>query len=269
MSKPYTFIDLFNLLPKTNCGKCRLPTCLAFSILVFKGEKRLKDCPFVSEELIAELEGKIDTSKTFEQNLSKIVEQFKSQIAKINLSSTAERIGGEYENGILTIRVLGKPVNINSKGEIFTDIHMHPWVLYPITSYILNCKGVPLTGLWVPFRELKGGLKWNPLFEQKCLKPLKNLADNYTDLFKDIIDIFGGEQIESYHNSDLSVVLYPLPKVPILISYWRADEILESNIDILFDSDVEENLNIEALYALCNGLVMMFEKIVQRNVLRL
>ncbi|MCX7913024.1 MAG: DUF3786 domain-containing protein [Thermodesulfovibrionales bacterium] len=267
MSKTYTFMDLFNVLPKTNCGRCNVLTCLAFSLLVFKGEKRLKECPFISQDIIERFEGKIDTNKTFEQNLSKIVEQFKAKICNIDLSMAAEKVGGDYEDGKLTIRVLGKPLSIDSQGRIFTDIHMHPWVLYPILSYILNCKGAPLSGIWVPFRELKGGKKWNPLFEQRCLKPLKNLADIHTDLLKDIIDIFSGQEIESYHNSDISLVMYPLPKIPILLSYWKAEEGQQSHINLFFDSNVEENLNIEALYALCNGLVMMFEKIVQRIVL--
>lgn len=266
MSKSYSFIDLFNILPKTNCRKCDLSTCMAFSLMVFKGEKRLKDCPFLSEEDIARLEGKIDTTKTFEQNLSKIVERFKNEISAIDLRSSTERLGGEFSDGKLIIRVLGKPLSIDPNGDISTDIHMHPWVLYPILSYVLNCKGVPDSGNWMPFRELKGGKKWHLLFEQRCLKPLKNLADNYTDLFKDIIDIFSGRKVENFYKSDISVVLYPLPRIPIIISYWKPDDGLDSDINFFFDSNVEENINIEALYALCNGLVMMFEKIVLRNM---
>ncbi len=240
---------------------------MAFSLMVFKGEKRLKDCPFLSEDLISRLEGKIDTNMTFEQNLSKIVEKLKQDVAKIDLKSSAERLGGEFSDGKLTIRVLGKPLSIEPTGNVSTDIHMHPWVLYPILNYVLNCKGVPDSGDWVPFSELKGGKKWHLLFEQRCLKPLRNLADNHTDLFKDIIDIFSGKKVENFFKSDISVMLYPLPRVPIIISYWKPDEGLESDINIFFDSNVEENINIEALYALCNGLVMMFEKIVLRNVL--
>lgn len=268
MSKSFTFIDLFNLLPKSNCKKCNAATCMAFSVLVFQGEKRIKECPFLDEYIISKIEGKIDTSKTFDQNLSKIVEQFKSQISTIDLQSSAERLGGEFSDNKLTIRVLGKALSIDSMGNIATDIHMHPWVLYPIISYIINCKGYPVLENWVPFRELKGGKKWNPLFEQRCLKPLKKLADTYKDLFEDLLDIFNGRQIEGHYKADISIVLYPLPRVPILISYWKPEDGLESDLNIFFDSNVEENLNIEAIYALCSGLVMMFERIVQSHTKR-
>lgn len=268
MTKSYSFIDLFNLLPKTNCKRCNASTCMAFSLLVFKGEKRLNECPYLDEDIISKLEGKIDTTKTFDQNLSKIVEQFKSQISAIDLESSAERLGGQFSDNKLTIRVLGKVFSIDTKGNISTDIHMHPWVLLPIISYIINCKGLPVLEDWLPFRELKGGKKWNPLFEQRCLKPLKNLADSYADLFEDLLDIFNGREVKSHYKSDVSIVLYPLPKVPILISYWKPEDGLESDLNIFFDSNAEENLNIEAIYALCSGLVMMFERIVQSHIRR-
>lgn len=268
MSKPYTFIDLFNLLPKSNCRKCNASTCMAFSLLVFKGEKRLNECPFLDKDKIIELEGKIDTSKTFEQNLSKIVEQFKTEITAMDLKSSAERLGGEFSEGKLTIKVLGKDFRIDMQGNISSDLHMHPWVLYPILSYFINCKGAPVSENWVPFRELKGGKKWNPLFEQRCIKPLKKIADSYTDIFEDMIHLFSGRQVESHYRADISVALYPLPRVPILISYWKPEDGLESDLNFFFDSNAEENLNIEAIYALCSGLVMMFEKIAQTHAQR-
>lgn len=266
MSKPYTFIDLFNHLPKSNCKKCNVSTCMAFSLLVFKGEKRLNECPYLDEDIIAKLEGKIDTNNTFDQNLSKIVEQFKSQISAMDLPSSAERLGGEFSDDKLTIKVLGKDFSIDLMGNISTDLHMHPWVLFPILSYFINCKGAPVLENWVPFRELKGGKKWNPLFEQRCLKPLKNIADTYTDIFEDMIHIFNGKRVESHYKSDISLVLHPLPRIPILISYWKPEDGLESDLNIFFDSTVEDNLNIESIYALCSGIVMMFEKIALKHI---
>ncbi len=239
---------------------------MAFSLLVFKGEKRLNECPNLDKNIIASLEGKIDTNKTFEQNLSKIVDQFKSEISAMDLQASAERLGGEFSDNRLTIKVLGKDFSIDLMGNISTDLHMHPWVLFPILSYFINCKGTPVSEDWVPFRELKGGKKWHPLFEQRCLKPLKKIADAYTDLFEDMIHIFSGKRVESHYQADISLVLYPLPKVPILISYWKPEDGLESDLNIFFDSSAEENLNIESIYALCSGIIMMFEKIALKHI---
>jgi len=45
-----TGLDIFKLLPKTNCGECGVPTCLAFAMALAAGKTSLEACPHVSEE---------------------------------------------------------------------------------------------------------------------------------------------------------------------------------------------------------------------------
>ncbi|HEY33060.1 MAG TPA: acetyl-CoA decarbonylase/synthase complex subunit gamma [Dehalococcoidia bacterium] len=45
-----TGIQIFKLLPKTNCGDCGVPTCLAFAMNLAAGKAELSACPHVSEE---------------------------------------------------------------------------------------------------------------------------------------------------------------------------------------------------------------------------
>ena len=51
-----TGIQIFKLLPKTNCKECGDPTCLAFAMKLAAGKVELSLCPYVSEEAKAELE---------------------------------------------------------------------------------------------------------------------------------------------------------------------------------------------------------------------
>ncbi|TET41573.1 MAG: Fe-S cluster protein [Dehalococcoidia bacterium] len=46
--------DVVNLLPKTNCRDCGLPTCFAFAVAVMRGQKCLKDCPALGRPEFAE-----------------------------------------------------------------------------------------------------------------------------------------------------------------------------------------------------------------------
>ncbi len=50
-----TGIQIYKLLPKTNCGECGVPTCLAFAMNLAAGKAELAACPYVSEEAKAEL----------------------------------------------------------------------------------------------------------------------------------------------------------------------------------------------------------------------
>jgi len=45
-----TGIQIFKLLPKTNCGDCGVPTCLAFAMNLAGGKAELSACPHVSDE---------------------------------------------------------------------------------------------------------------------------------------------------------------------------------------------------------------------------
>jgi acetyl-CoA decarbonylase/synthase complex subunit gamma len=45
-----TGIQIFKLLPKTNCKECGLPTCLAFAMNLASGKAELDSCPYVSDE---------------------------------------------------------------------------------------------------------------------------------------------------------------------------------------------------------------------------
>lgn len=50
-----TGIQIFKLLPKTNCGECGVPTCLAFAMNLAAGKAELVSCPYVSEEAKSQL----------------------------------------------------------------------------------------------------------------------------------------------------------------------------------------------------------------------
>jgi len=45
-----TGLEIFKLLPKTNCKKCGMPTCLAFAMALAQKRVKLDDCPDVSQE---------------------------------------------------------------------------------------------------------------------------------------------------------------------------------------------------------------------------
>jgi len=52
-----TGLDIFKQLPKTNCGECGVPTCLAFAMKLAQKQASLDQCPHVSEAAKAALAG--------------------------------------------------------------------------------------------------------------------------------------------------------------------------------------------------------------------
>ena len=50
-----TGIQILKMLPKTNCGECGIPTCLAFAMKVAAGQVEVDECPDVSDEAREEI----------------------------------------------------------------------------------------------------------------------------------------------------------------------------------------------------------------------
>jgi len=254
-------MEVFKLLDKTNCKKCDMPTCLAFAAAVFQGRRPISDCPNLDDE-IARQYGEKSQSQTDPGPLrDEGVELMKRKIAAMDLAEAAKRLGARYDGEKLTVKVLGKDFSVDSQGNLSSAIHVNSWVAGPVFNYVLSGAGKPPTGEWVAFRELKNGKSWERFFTHQCEAPLKRVADSYTDLFEDMIKIFNGKQVENHYVADISLVLRPLPKVPLLICYWRPEDGLDSNLNLFFDTTAGENLGVEYIYTLGVGLVKMFEKI--------
>jgi len=256
-------LEVYALLQKSNCRQCELPTCLAFAAAVMRGEKRLDLCPYLEPDVIERIEGRLDTRRpTVRDDWDEVIRQLRQQIMSVDFSEAAQRAGASFSGDELVVRCLSKSFSIDSKGNVKSDCHTTPWLIVPLLSYIIHGAGKSLSGKWVLFKELKGGADWYRLFGQRCEKPLKKLVDAHTDLFELIIDIFGGIAVADSSSADVSVVICPLPKVPILIRYWRRDGDFDSSLSLFFDAVAEENLRIDLLYIICVGLLTMFEKIV-------
>ncbi len=258
-------MEIYKVLPKTNCGECRVPSCLAFAAAVIKADKKLGDCPYLPQNLRDQATGRVETREAPDALRQEQLAELRQRIAALDLGMVAGKIGAAMVGGQLAIKSLGKDFRVDAAGGVTSQCHTHAGLTIPLLQYILSSSGKDIEGNWVPFRELQNGGAMAPLFGQRSEKPLKQIADTHPDLFADLIHIFSGERSENDFGSDVSLVLYPLPKLPILICYWQAEDDLDSVLNIFFDATAPEHLPIASIYALGAGLVMMFEKIVHRH----
>ena len=80
-----------------------------------------------------------------------------------------------------------------------------------------------------------------------------------------MLHIFAGRQVGRQFDSDISLILQPLPKLPILFCYWKPEDGLGSDFHLFFDPTAEDNLPVDSIYLLTTGLLTMFEKIALRH----
>jgi len=265
MALPKTAFELFQVLEKSNCRECGEKTCLAFAGAVFLGQRKIHECPKLTPQTVERFAGEHDKENVQEQNPGDRLEKLKSEITHLDLAKAAERVSAKFSGNRLTLKVLGKDFSVDEKGNLTTEIHVNPWVAVPFLRYIINGQGLPVSGKWVSFRELRGGRDRCPLFQKRCEEPMKKVADVYTPLFDDIVHVFGGKQVAKQFESDISVVLHPLPKVPIMICYWLPEDGMDSSLHIFFDETADRNLDIGSVFNLGVGLAQMFTKIALRH----
>ncbi|MFH2060276.1 MAG: DUF3786 domain-containing protein [Pseudomonadota bacterium] len=255
-------MEVFKLLEKTNCRKCNKPTCLAFAAAVFQGQISLKECPFIDEKILnAYGSGRNQYESVFEQGYIKKMAELKERIRQIDLASRADLLGGKYVSDRLTLKIFGKDFSVDTNGEIFTDIHVNPWITPPVLNYIISSKGLALTRTWVPFRELETSKDWVRFFEHQCVGLFKKVADSSPTFFEDIIELFNGKPVENHYDADISLIIHPLPLLPMLICYNHPEDGLESDLNLFFDTTADKNLPVENIYTLGTGLATMFKKL--------
>ncbi len=256
-------LEILKYLNKSNCRACGVPTCLAFATALINGEKKFSDCPHLSEEAAAALDKKI-VKRGRHEKLKELLGPLKKEVSTIDFRKVAEGLGAEYEDDRLRIRCLGKDFVVDNKGNIESIIHINTWVAAPLLKYIIMGGNAPLAGKWVSFGELNRASSVVQYFDRRCEEPLRQLADSHTDIFFDLINIFGGKCIDGF-SADYAQIMYPLPKIPFLILYWRPDDQFESKLRLLLDSTADTYLDIEFIIGLGRGIVEMLKKILSKH----
>lgn len=258
-------LRIYKLLPQTNCGECFLPSCLAFAAAVTSGAKNLADCPHLQADAARALAGNIVEREPYEIQREEHLIRLRQALAQRDLPAAAARLGARIAGDRIAVTCLGKDFFVDRRGLVTSECHTHCGLTIPLLTYLLDSKGDAPTDRWVPFRELQGGPPMSALFEQRGEKRLQRLADCHPELFDDLVTIFSGREGKNVFAADTAVVLLPLPRLPVLICYWRPEEDLGSKLNIFFDATADQHLGIELIFELTVGMVMMFEKIALKH----
>lgn len=258
-------MEIFSVLDKSNCRECGEKTCLAFAGAVYLGKRRIEECTHLGREDITRFLQETGQPSRPEDELDVHMAEMIQQVMRLDFQEVAERIGAQVNGDVLSVPVLGKKFGIHRNGTFVTDIHINPWVVSPVLDYVLKCKGVSVAGEWISFREIDGGKEKYALFKKRGEDVLKQLGDKYPDFFNDIVHMFSGKSVEERFESDVSVILYPFPLVPVMICYWKPEEGLESSLNVFFDKTVDDNLGIDAAFFLGTGMAQMLEKLAEHH----
>jgi len=259
-------LEVYAWLPKTNCARCAARTCLAFAAALVRGEQKPAHCPQLDETAAARIDAYLEERQPAHHEQEAELRRLRAGVAAIDFAASTERLGATLVGDRLGVKSLGRDFLVGKDGSVVSDCHTHAGLAIPLLRYVLQSRGGRPEGRWLPFRELEKAAGRGLHFEQMCERPLRRLVDDHTELLKDLIDIFSGERSVNLFASDVSLVLYPLPRIPVLICYWEPESDMESSLHIFFDATATDHLSVAWIHSLCAGLVAMFEKIALKHV---
>lgn len=260
-----TVLELLKALPRTNCGECGQPTCMAFATQVIKEGEELGRCPHLPQAA-QELAGAISSQQEKgegrrRESLAISLEVMHAKIASLNFRDLAEGLGAVYgeEDGrpYLTFSYFGQALMVFPDEVRYpTGVAQNPWDAILLYNFIASCgKSLP-TGTWITFQSLP-----NSVSKAKTLARLEkelaiHCAGNTSQLRRQAATL-GAEPAQASEDADFQGVFRPLPRVPVLLLFWDAEpeEDFQAQAHFLFDSTVSDFLDLESLLFLVEQLM--------------
>lgn len=241
-------LDIYKKLPKKNCGKCSVGTCMALAVRLLRRHAHVTECVELDERGQREIESMLAGPGDWKER--RVQELFR-EISGSDFSAIAEGLGATAKDDAIILRYLGRNVAL-THSDFRETMDIFDKLL--ILMYIKTAGNKPLTGSWVAFRDLKDGLIRSESFHEACESTLARMFDEDQDGFIKKMGELGSKEAKGF-SAKHSFVINPLPRIPFLILLWPGDEEFDSDCRVLFDSTVTSYLDVEALLYLGIALV--------------
>ncbi len=242
-------LEIYKLLPKTNCGECAPRTCMSFAVFLGGNPDQLEQCGYIEAEdrvAILSMLGKGDWREELVRSLG-------DEVSKLSLAEIAPGIGCFMREDRLIVRCIGQEYAVDSDGVISPDTR-NPWIKILLLHYVRNRGKGEFSGKWVSFSELKDGFVKVSTFRRECEEPLRELMDRDTAKTASALERLGAVEMQGF-SADHAWSLDLLPRIRTLILYRRAEEEFPSSLTMLFDSVTTRFIDVETLIFLCEGLI--------------
>ncbi|HHD64102.1 MAG TPA: DUF3786 domain-containing protein [Desulfobulbaceae bacterium] len=253
-------LEFVALTPKSNCGQCGYPTCLAFAVAVTKGGIPAAGCPFIdSDALPSDLkqgqntEGLRAVARGQEERDMALVAHLKSKLSALDFQRLAGQLGAKWSADcpdMLRFVYLGCSVALGKEQlEVDGRQLIDPRDQILLYNYVAFGGGRFPDGNWVGMESLPNSISKVRTLATYCEQRLgKRFAARGWRL-RELCRLVGGTPGPSGQSADVGMIVPVLPHVPLYVLFW--DEELEdgfkAKVKVLFDHNVMDFLDLESL----------------------
>ncbi|MBM4284503.1 MAG: DUF3786 domain-containing protein [Deltaproteobacteria bacterium] len=260
-----TVLELFKVLPRTNCGECGVSTCLAFATQVIKEGEDLAKCPYLSGEalrLAEQVKGQQEQGVgRRRESLAIALEALQEKVAPLDFAALAPGLGAlAGESGgrpFLEIPYFGHRLTVfKDQVRYPPEAAADPWDAILLYNYIASQGAGEPGGTWIAYKTLP-----NSVSKAKTMARLEGkLADHFAGRAEELRQrslALGGGPAQVGEGAQVQMVFQPLPKLPVLLLFWEAEpeEGFQAQAHLLLDNRVLDFLDLESILFLVERLL--------------
>ncbi len=249
-----TPLELVKRTPKSNCGECGYPTCLAFAALVVKGVADPQRCPYLDATgLDLPQTATVAADQLHQAQDLQLIEQLKAKILPLDFGAIAAALGANWqpdEPDRLSFRYLGQEVALAKAGiRINGSPPEDPRDQILLYNYVHSGGSTPPRGDWVGLESLPNSISKVRTLATYCENRLADHCASFplAAIAAATAGLGGVRQPETA--ASLGCIIPVLPRVPHYLLYWQAEpeEGFPARVKVLFDRQVLAYLDLESL----------------------
>ncbi len=274
---PLNPFDILKFTPKSNCGECGQPTCLAFASVVARGGGDPTLCPHLSEEgrrLIGNQQPGEELEALAGARDQLLVEQLRQKIQGLDFSKIAGRLGCQWQDARpdeLRFRYLGGAVVFSKdailwEGEVLPD----PRDQILLSNYVYFGGGQGPASVWVGMENLPNSISKVKTLRVYCEERIARAFSGHSfgEWEKASHRLEARPVPEQEQASASYAMIFPvLPAVEVYLLFWEAepDDDFDARAKVLFDRNVLGYLDLESLVFAAERLAERLEDLLRRG----
>ena len=256
-----------DVLPKTNCGDCGMPTCFAFASMVVVEKRDLGKCPHIEKELLEKYRQILNeqwSSGTWvkKDQAADALEWAKIKSASMEIADLPGRIGGvlkeDGEGPSLTLPYFNDFIIIRKSRVMKSDgTELNPWEQVFIYNHMAQGGSSLPSGRWISFHEIPNTIPKLVNMQGDVEDPIKRrFTGKLGELAVEAAKIGGVDKKEPGSSADAVFLFTPLPRIPVMLLFWDEDrkEGFDADVKLHFDETITEHLDIESIMFLSERL---------------
>ena len=206
---------------------------------------RLSLCPMLCAMIM-----ELSKQKNYQQSFSLAC----ATIRGMNVEERARKAGADYQRGgdgeKITLSFFSEPYQISFPQIEFyapskKTVSLVTRVL--LLHYLIRADGSSLTGKWVSYKDIPGGLLYASVFARRVTDPLARKFGRSAKVFKEMAIPLGGEPAGV---GDASFIFKVFPLIPMEYILWEGDDEFPPSAQLLFDASVDHYLSLEDIVVL-------------------